>query len=333
METAQFRRQALLPKRPTRGRARMIRHAVDNPFGSMIEDLTPDERRALRAIVAGADLIEAAGRRYLLAPVDDRTLDVLSAFEADMEDREPEEDDDSDDDNAFERDGGTLEAFDERECEDDPRRSRPPAGSGKSREAFIAARRDVMADLSAATPSLDLAALSRRLAFAAAPVGGGINGLSLAVWCRELAEIVDAEGRPDLAGYALLWHAHAPLAGLVNLGAGGARDGGSPPTLAAASILHAAVGLPWPPPAPAVTAIRAAERRLDSSILVEFGLRRRMPAGVARLPWRIGPSLQFDGGAAWLARLRVLADDGNWRGPAIAALQTRPALRSIVGGR
>ncbi len=55
------------------------------------------ERRALRQIVEGADLIDVHGRTYLLAPVTAETIDALASFEAEGEDREDDLCDEADD--------------------------------------------------------------------------------------------------------------------------------------------------------------------------------------------------------------------------------------------
>jgi hypothetical protein len=57
--------------------------------------LAPPERRAMREIVIGADLLEVDGLFYLLAPVSPETIDAMAAFEAETEDRENDLDDET----------------------------------------------------------------------------------------------------------------------------------------------------------------------------------------------------------------------------------------------
>jgi len=139
METASFRRHARLPKVKRKcTRTTFVPSLPEEAFGPMLKSLTPDERLAMRTIVQGADLIETAGKRFLLVEVDERTLDTLAAFEAEMEDRENDLEDepqDIDDDTDNDREESA-----DRERED--KRSRPPKGARKSREAFKAAKHD-----------------------------------------------------------------------------------------------------------------------------------------------------------------------------------------------
>ncbi len=64
------------------------------PAGS----LAPDERLALRQIVATADVFEAGGGTWLLAPAPPELVDALAVVGAADEDREPDDDPDEDDD-------------------------------------------------------------------------------------------------------------------------------------------------------------------------------------------------------------------------------------------
>lgn len=93
------RRQMLLPK-PAHRRTQ-LRYPGGLPGDAALAvaaaNLAPLDRAALRAIVTAADVIEVDGQRFLLAPVSDATLDTLAAFEAELEDLEPEPDDDDDD--------------------------------------------------------------------------------------------------------------------------------------------------------------------------------------------------------------------------------------------
>ena len=49
---------------------------------SLIGEPTSDERKALRAIVSEADVIEVDGMHYILSPVSPDIIDILSSFEA-----------------------------------------------------------------------------------------------------------------------------------------------------------------------------------------------------------------------------------------------------------
>lgn len=54
----------------------------------IIGGLMPEERRALAKIIDAADLLTVEGQAYLVAPVDNETLDTLAAFEAEAAERE-----------------------------------------------------------------------------------------------------------------------------------------------------------------------------------------------------------------------------------------------------
>ena len=82
------------------------------PFNTMIANLCPNERRALREICESADVLMVDDRPYLLAPVSKRTLDALAAFEADIEDAENDLCDEGDE-------GEELDFHVERELEDE----------------------------------------------------------------------------------------------------------------------------------------------------------------------------------------------------------------------
>lgn len=58
-----------------------------------LADLSPAERRAMRAIAEGADLYTVNGRTYIVAAVDPETVDTLAAFEAETVDLEDSHDD------------------------------------------------------------------------------------------------------------------------------------------------------------------------------------------------------------------------------------------------
>ncbi len=90
-------RAMLLPKPSRRHRAPTLPAGLDDDALSYLASrLMPAERRALQEIVAGADVLEVEGRRFLLAPVSPRTLDALAAFEAELEDLESSMADDED---------------------------------------------------------------------------------------------------------------------------------------------------------------------------------------------------------------------------------------------
>lgn len=55
--------------------------------------LTPIERKAVQALINEADILVVEGNSYLLAPINQEIIDVLSAFEADAEDFEFDQDD------------------------------------------------------------------------------------------------------------------------------------------------------------------------------------------------------------------------------------------------
>ena len=77
--------------------ARSRRTPRTQPFGSQrtspeVPSGTSVERRALEIIVREADVFTAGRRRWLLAPVDDATIDTLAALGWEGEDLEPEPD-------------------------------------------------------------------------------------------------------------------------------------------------------------------------------------------------------------------------------------------------
>jgi len=86
-----------------RGAEQVAPSALDPAhIDALIQRVTPAERRALRAIVDGADLIECDGQQFLLAPVSDAVLAALAEFESD----EREDDADREDDELAEDDDG-----------------------------------------------------------------------------------------------------------------------------------------------------------------------------------------------------------------------------------
>ncbi len=106
-ESAAFRKHALIPK--PRDKGWFIPAIPDGPLGSLLTDLTPRERRAMRHIATNADLLDVDGKSWLLVPATRDVVDTLAEFEADMEDRENDlgdekdegEEDDRVSDNAF----------------------------------------------------------------------------------------------------------------------------------------------------------------------------------------------------------------------------------------
>jgi hypothetical protein len=78
---------------------------VENPVPIMdallVGELGPPERRALREIVATADVVSEGQHRYLVARVSPETVDALAAFEAAREDLEPDGSDEPQTDSAF----------------------------------------------------------------------------------------------------------------------------------------------------------------------------------------------------------------------------------------
>jgi len=95
-DTLAARRAVACPKvRPDRRRGLPAgRHEIDRFFA----ELTPAERRTLRAIVENADLLDVHGHRLLLVEIDDATLDLLAEFEADLAEYEFDLGDEEDDD-------------------------------------------------------------------------------------------------------------------------------------------------------------------------------------------------------------------------------------------
>src|SRR5579862_8855813 len=91
MQTPKFRRYALCPK-PEASASRIIQ-PMHQWFDHLAGPLLPDERRALRQIIAGADLLEVGDQTYLLAPVLPATLDALAAFEAEAAELEEDNED------------------------------------------------------------------------------------------------------------------------------------------------------------------------------------------------------------------------------------------------
>ena len=95
-DTLAARRAFACPKPRPNGRRGLPAgpHEIDRYFA----ELAPAERRALRAIVENADLLDVHGHRFLLVEIDDATLDTLAAFEADLADDELDLGDEEDDD-------------------------------------------------------------------------------------------------------------------------------------------------------------------------------------------------------------------------------------------
>ena len=82
------RRTAMLRPKPKAQRG-FIPPLPDHELAFLAGKLGPDERKALRQIVATADLIEAGdGGPWLLVPTTPTLIGALAAFEADAEDRE-----------------------------------------------------------------------------------------------------------------------------------------------------------------------------------------------------------------------------------------------------
>lgn len=108
MDTAQFRKHALLPKCSTRRDPLPVIPAL--PDWHLAEALTrfiPAEKKALAQIVDTADLAMLNGATVLVVPATPALLDALAAFGAEIEDcerdyeDEVEQDNDSDSDNAL----------------------------------------------------------------------------------------------------------------------------------------------------------------------------------------------------------------------------------------
>ena len=95
-DTLAARRAFACPKPRPNGRRGLPagRREIDRFFA----ELTPTERRALRAIVENADLLDVHGHRFLLVEIDDATLDLLAEFEVDLADYEFDLGDEEDDD-------------------------------------------------------------------------------------------------------------------------------------------------------------------------------------------------------------------------------------------
>lgn len=97
----------LLPK--PRLRSPVIPAMPELALAFAIGKLAPPERRALAWIVETADVLEVEDDTFLLVPVDPLLLDILAAFGAEAEDREPclederdeGEENDSNNDNAL----------------------------------------------------------------------------------------------------------------------------------------------------------------------------------------------------------------------------------------
>ena len=71
----------------------MVAPAGVEPAGSP----SPDERLALRQIVATADVFEAGGGTWLLAPAPPEVIDALAALGAGDEDWEPDDEPEDED--------------------------------------------------------------------------------------------------------------------------------------------------------------------------------------------------------------------------------------------
>lgn len=178
-------------------------------------------------------------------------------------------------------------------------------------------------------PPLDLRAFSIRLGQMPAPVAfPSVGFYSQAQHCVELAELLASVADTALCGDALLHRAHIALIGWMPDASGKALrrllpafpDAWRRVEDNAAWLLHDAVGLPWPVPTPAAVTIASAARQLDASARIDLGVVDALPAGVEHLSWRIRPQPWDVAADAWLARLRVLAIQYGWRGPAVRPL-------------
>lgn len=100
-QTRDFARHALVPRRPGAIKLDYARAFSTLYLDSALAKLTPPERAALRCLVDGGDLLEVEGEKFLLAHLDEDTLEILAAFEAELadfeNDDEPEVDDEDDD--------------------------------------------------------------------------------------------------------------------------------------------------------------------------------------------------------------------------------------------
>lgn len=63
-------------------------------LGTLVNKLSPDERKALRYIAAYADVLMVQDTPYLLIQADEQLLDQLAQFEAAVDDIEPEDEGD-----------------------------------------------------------------------------------------------------------------------------------------------------------------------------------------------------------------------------------------------
>ena len=79
----------LIPKPTRRRRAPYIPALDDIGLAHMLGSLAPDERVAMTQIADTADVLDVEGRLWLLVEASPWLLDVLAAFGAEAEDREP----------------------------------------------------------------------------------------------------------------------------------------------------------------------------------------------------------------------------------------------------
>jgi hypothetical protein len=141
----------LIPKPAERARKFFLPPMADWGLPWPFRRLMPIERKALQAIVETADLIVVDGAPpHLLIPAYPHLLEILAAFEAEIEDDEndleDEENGDREDDTVNDaaherRDDGQTWPYDDEEGD-----GTAPLGAAKSREAFIARRRGTRLD-------------------------------------------------------------------------------------------------------------------------------------------------------------------------------------------
>ena len=86
------RRDMLIPKPAGKRRTNFLPVLPDTSLRMLMGRLGPPERKAMREICDGGDVLLISGEAWLLAPVSRATLGALAAFEADAEDRELEQD-------------------------------------------------------------------------------------------------------------------------------------------------------------------------------------------------------------------------------------------------